>query len=120
MRAAVEGALLWNVLRAHHSKAFRVTALQLLLAILAVFSALWLPLESRVQTDARIAEELRLSQFSASLPPRTYFFALNLYNSEEILEQLTEQLLLVSTVLGEHRVFISIWENGKRKSPSCE
>jgi len=41
-----------------------------------------------------------------------YFFAINLYNSFDIIPDLFATLFRVSAVLGYHNVFVSIYENG--------
>ncbi|ORX72748.1 hypothetical protein DL89DRAFT_82388 [Linderina pennispora] len=40
------------------------------------------------------------------------FIAVNLYNSEKILPNMAAQLLSFAQLLGNHRVFISMYENG--------
>src|SRR6266446_1592650 len=42
----------------------------------------------------------------------TYFFAINLYNSFDIIPDLFATLFRVSAFLGYHNVFVSIYENG--------
>ncbi|KAG6819961.1 hypothetical protein H0H93_007041 [Arthromyces matolae] len=51
---------------------------------------------------------------SRSLPPsdHKYFFAINLYNSFDVIPDLFATLFRVSSILGYHNVYISIYENG--------
>jgi hypothetical protein len=44
--------------------------------------------------------------------PYSYFVALNLYNNEDILPLMSDQLLLLAHSLGASNVFISVFENG--------
>lgn len=41
-----------------------------------------------------------------------YFFAINLYNSFDVIPDLFAALFRVSAILGYHNVFVSIYENG--------
>lgn len=41
-----------------------------------------------------------------------YFFAINLYNSFDVIPDLFATLFRVSAILGYHNVFVSIYENG--------
>ena len=41
-----------------------------------------------------------------------YFFAINLYNSFDIIPDLFATLFRVASILGYHNVFVSIYENG--------
>ncbi|KAE9406642.1 hypothetical protein BT96DRAFT_1051502, partial [Gymnopus androsaceus JB14] len=41
-----------------------------------------------------------------------YFFAINLYNSFDIIPDLFATLFSVAAILGYHNVFVSIYENG--------
>ncbi|OLY84386.1 Alpha-1,3-mannosyltransferase CMT1 [Smittium mucronatum] len=43
-----------------------------------------------------------------------YFFSMNLYNNEEVLPYLIQELLLLFKFLGGENVFLSIYENGSR------
>ncbi|KAK1231052.1 hypothetical protein PQX77_005859 [Marasmius sp. AFHP31] len=45
-------------------------------------------------------------------PPHKYFFAINLYNSFDILPDLFATLFRVSAILGYPNIFVSIYENG--------
>ncbi|KAJ1944588.1 hypothetical protein FBU59_002559, partial [Linderina macrospora] len=40
------------------------------------------------------------------------FIATNLYNSEKVLPSMAAQLLSFAQLLGNHRIFISVYENG--------
>jgi alpha-1,3-mannosyltransferase len=41
-----------------------------------------------------------------------YFFAINLYNSFDVIPDLFSALFRISAILGYHNVFVSIYENG--------
>ncbi|GAA98254.1 glycosyltransferase family 69 protein [Mixia osmundae IAM 14324] len=43
-----------------------------------------------------------------------YFFAINLYNSFDIIPDLFSTMLKISAILGYHNVFISVYENGSK------
>ncbi|OLY81460.1 Alpha-1,3-mannosyltransferase CMT1 [Smittium mucronatum] len=43
---------------------------------------------------------------------RKYFFSMNLFNNEEVIPHLIQELLLVIKFLGAKNVFLSIYENG--------
>jgi hypothetical protein len=51
-------------------------------------------------------------QRSALLSQWSYYIALNLYNSEDVLPQLADALVLLARALGPADVFVSIYENG--------
>ncbi|TEB32831.1 capsular associated protein [Coprinellus micaceus] len=59
-------------------------------------------------------EEDRLAQQKRDLQKseHKYFFAINLYNSFDVIPDLFATLFRVSSVLGYHNVFVSIYENG--------
>lgn len=48
----------------------------------------------------------------ASLPEHKYFFAINLYNSFDVIPDIFSTLFRVAAILGYHNVFVSIYENG--------
>ena len=48
----------------------------------------------------------------AALPGHKYFFAINLYNSFDIIPDLFANMFKVSAILGYHNVFVSVYENG--------
>ncbi|KZV79861.1 CAP59-like protein [Exidia glandulosa HHB12029] len=48
----------------------------------------------------------------ASMPEHKYFFAINLYNSFDVIPDIFSALFRVASILGYHNVFVSIYENG--------
>lgn len=55
-----------------------------------------------------------LARYSALPSHGPYLFALNLYNSQDVLSTLTKTLLTLADFLGRDNVLISIFENGSR------
>lgn len=58
--------------------------------------------------DDRLAQQKHDLQKSE----HKYFFAINLYNSFDVIPDLFATLFRVSSILGYHNVFVSIYENG--------
>lgn len=48
----------------------------------------------------------------ASYEGHKYFFAINLYNSFDVIPDLFSNMFKVSAILGYHNVFVSVYENG--------
>lgn len=48
----------------------------------------------------------------SNMPEHKYFFAINLYNSFDVIPDIFATLFRVAAVLGYHNVFVSIYENG--------
>ena len=61
--------------------------------------------------DIDVADRRRRETLQASSSHK-YFFAINLYNSFDIIPDLFATLFRVASILGYHNVFVSIYENG--------
>ncbi|KAG6887141.1 hypothetical protein C0992_000451 [Termitomyces sp. T32_za158] len=66
---------------------------------------------SRLLHDADDDHE-HLVHTPAAPHPHKYFFAINLYNSFDVIPDLFATLFRVAAILGYHNVYISIYENG--------
>ena len=60
-----------------------------------------------------LATKYQPLESSSPLSKWSYYIALNLFNNEDILPQLEEQIVIFATLVGEEQVFVSIFENGK-------
>lgn len=58
------------------------------------------------------ASSSRSSRLRPSYEGHKYFFAINLYNSFDVIPDLFSNMFKVSAILGYHNVFISVYENG--------
>lgn len=54
----------------------------------------------------------RSSRLRPSYEGHKYFFAINLYNSFDVIPDLFSNMFKVSAILGYHNVFVSVYENG--------
>ncbi|KDQ06757.1 glycosyltransferase family 69 protein [Botryobasidium botryosum FD-172 SS1] len=67
----------------------------------------WRAFHVNKELDAR--EQIRQD---ISARQHKYFFAINLYNSFDVIPDIFATLFRVSAILGHHNVFVSIYENG--------
>jgi hypothetical protein len=115
----------WTSARKHHP--YLLFACSISVVILALFATLsilvprqatqssaaersWLLAEEGIPSRAR---ELSAQVNLNVLHSQSYYIALNLFNSEDVIEQITGQLLLFAHVAGPANVFVSIYENGR-------
>jgi alpha-1,3-mannosyltransferase len=54
----------------------------------------------------------RATRLRPSYEGHKYFFAINLYNSFDVIPDLFSNMFKVSAILGYHNVFVSVYENG--------
>lgn len=73
------------------------------------YTSSWNPFSS-LDHSTRVRRDLQPTEGSAA--QHKYFFAINLYNSFDVIPDLFATIFRVAAVLGYHNVFVSIYENG--------
>lgn len=63
---------------------------------------------SKRSTQSRLSQQQR----GRSGRQHKYFFAINLYNSFDVIPDLFSTMFKVSSIVGFHNVFVSVYENG--------
>jgi len=58
------------------------------------------------------SSQTRLARHGRGKTQHKYFFAINLYNSFDIIPDLFSTMFKVSSIVGFHNVFVSVYENG--------
>ena len=108
--------------RRYRPQALALSVLALLAAVvLSRFAVFFMhgsddPISEGMSLDSRILRKLEERIKGKPFADQSYYIALNLFNNEEILPLLSEQLILLSHVVGVDNVFISIYENGEDRA----
>ena len=114
-----EGASFLDACRRFRPQTLAFSILALLFAVILARLAFFhiarddVAVSEGMSLDGRIIRKLEERIEGKSFSDQSYYIALNLFNNEEILPLLSEQLILLSHVVGVDNVFISIYENGK-------